>query len=192
MSSTVKLFSLDSLSSQAFAASTNGLCTPPCSASATTRNRTVLSCAGVKQPTKQDARASARNRRSILACEFPPNRAMSVNMHRSRRRDFLRGYRRVKFQIEKPDHHFIPALLAPNDCLGRIRVFRIVWRIVETGGALNFCALWQINRIGKVVPKLPMPVIGGNTQNGLRFAIWKCQPIFKRFAARVHVRVQAD
>jgi GntR family transcriptional regulator len=41
------------------------------------------------------------------------------------------------------------------------------------GGALNFCALWQINRIGKVVPRLPMPVIDRNAQNGFRFIILK-------------------
>jgi len=35
------------------------------------------------------------------------------------------------------------------------------------------CAVWHINRIGKVVPRLPMPVIDWNAQNGFRFIILK-------------------
>src|SRR5580765_1762449 len=146
-----------------------------------------MSCAA-----KQNAKTSARISRITPPREFPPNGNISVYVHRSWRRDFLGRHSRLKSQVEEADHHFIPALLAPNDGLGWIRVFRIVGRVVEVGGALNFGTLRQINGIGKVVPELPMPVIGRDAQNGLGFAVWKCQAIFKRLASRVHVRVQTD
>ena len=117
---------------------------------------------------------------------------MLVDVYGSRRRgQFLGGHCRVKLQIEKTDHHFIPALLPPYHRFGGIGIVRIVGRIVEMRGAFDLGALRQRNGIGKVVPQLPMPVINRHAQNRFTTAVGENQSVVERFSARVHVRMQS-
>jgi len=106
--------------------------------------------------------------------------------------DFRRGHVGVKFEVEEAHHHFVPALLAPDDGLGGVGVFGIAGGIVEMGGAFDLGAAREADGIGEVVPELPVPVEGGDAEDGFGPAIGKSQAIFKRLAAAVHVRVQGD
>jgi len=49
------------------------------------------------------------------------------------------GYRHFGFkhQVEEADHHFVPALLAPDHFLGGIGVFRIGGGIIKVRGAFD-------------------------------------------------------
>ena len=59
------------------------------------------------------------------------------------------------------------------------------------GGAFDLCALGQNDRLFKIVPILPMPIVVRHAEKLLAFARWVQHAIFKIFAATVHVRVQA-
>src|SRR5207302_7728613 len=76
--------------------------------------------------------------------------------------------------------------------LRRVWILGIAWRVVEVRGALDLCSFGKSDRLGQVVPELPVPVVGGDFQDCLRLTVGKYQTIFEVFAARVHVGMKSD
>src|SRR3984893_2578090 len=108
------------------------------------------------------------------------------------REQVLGGKLCVEDQVEEADHHFVPILLAPDYGLGGVWVLGIVWGVVEVRGALDLCSFGKSDWLGEVVPELPVPVVGGDLQDGLRVTVREYQTIFEVFAASVHVRMKAN
>src|SRR5262252_1715607 len=92
-------------------------------------------------------------------------------------------------QIKKANHHFIPALLPPDDGFRRVWILRIVSRVVEMGGALNASPWRQVDGLCEVVPELPMPVVLRDAQDCSCLATREHHPIFEIFASGMHVRM---
>ncbi len=97
----------------------------------------------------------------------------------------------VEDQIEEADHHFVPALLAPDYGFGGVGIFGIVGGIVEVRGAFDLGALGQVERRVEVVPELPAPIVFRDAEKRFGAAVGIDDAIFEIFAARVHVRMQA-
>ena len=97
----------------------------------------------------------------------------------------------VEDEVEEADHHFVPALLAPDDGFGGVGIFGIVGGVVEVRGAFDLGALGQIERRVEVVPELPAPIVFGDAQQRFGAAVGIDDAVFEIFAARVHVRMQA-
>jgi hypothetical protein len=97
----------------------------------------------------------------------------------------------VEDQVEEPDHHLVPALVAPRHFFGGIGGLRVVRRVVEVGGAIDPGTLRQRDRLLKVVPVLPVPVEMRHSEKDVRLAGWKHRAVLEVLSASVHVRMQA-
>src|SRR5207248_3728476 len=89
-------------------------------------------------------------------------------------RKLIAGFRiglSIDSDIEKPDHHLFPALIAPADFMRGVRIVLIVDRVVEMSGALDDRAFWQGYRLSKEVAELPTEAVVRNLQQSLLFAI---------------------
>src|SRR5678816_4928221 len=106
--------------------------------------------------------------------------------------DVGRVLARIHRNVEPPDHHLFPRLIAPADFLLRIGIVAVVGRVVEVRRALDLRPLGQHNRIGEIVEQLPVEIVLGHTQHDLRFARGIDQAVFEILAAIVHVRHQVD
>ena len=64
----------------------------------------------------------------------------------------------------KCDSHFFEGLIAPDYALGRIGVGTVVDRVIKRGDKLNRLDVCQGNRVSKLVNRLPIEVVIGNSQ----------------------------
>src|SRR5258707_997604 len=108
------------------------------------------------------------------------------------REHLLGGDLGVEGHVEHAHHHLVETLLAPGHRLGGVGVLPVVRRVVEVLGALDLRVLGQLQGLSEVVPKLPAPVGFRHVQQGLGLAVGEDDAVLRGFAARVHVRMQAE
>ena len=77
----------------------------------------------------------------------------------------------IEAHVEHADHHLVEALLTPDHRLGRVRILRVILRIVEALGTLEFRALGHLDGVGEIVPELPVPGEARHVQQGLALAV---------------------
>src|SRR5437588_3737650 len=75
---------------------------------------------------------------------------------------------RCERQVQCPNHHLFPTLVAPADFFCGVRVGRVVSRIVEPGGEFDTRAPGKSQRPLEVILELPGKIVVGDTQKHLR------------------------
>src|ERR1700736_2234841 len=98
----------------------------------------------------------------------------------------------IERDVEKPDHHLFPALVAPADFMSGVRIVLVVDRVVEVRRAFDDRAFGQLQRLRQSIGKLPTEAVVGYLEQRLLLAIGKHQTVLEIFTAKMHVREQTS